>query len=483
MRPRLRYAWPAALALVGACAVGPGYERPPTPTPAAYRGDTLTVVADSAELIPPLVPPATPPADTVAPTWDQTLGDSVLLALMDTARVHNQDLIATIAVTREFQARYAIDRSGFFPQVGLSGAGGTAKTKLIGQPGTSGDLYEASVDAYWELDLWGRIRRTSEAGKASYFARTEELRGAELSLSAAVATGYFSLIRLDQQVAVAVRTLAARQATAELSRVRYREGQVSKLDVLQFEAQVQETQAQLASLARLRSEQESALSVLVGLPPRTLPRGLPLADQVAKFDVPPGLPSDLLTRRPDVRAAEEDLHAATARVGIAWGNRLPQVSLTGQYGYLSDDLSALIQDQNNTNRLFLGITVPLFTGGRLQGEVNVAEAQVEQAQARYQQVVLLALQDVEDALVGIRTSREQATAQAAQVATLSESLTLVEHRYENGLASYLEVLDAQRSLFNAELSLAQSQALELASGVRLYKALGGPWSELGTARN
>jgi len=157
--------------------------------------------------------------------------------------------------------------------------------------------------------------------------------------------------------------------------------------------------------------------------------------------------------------------------------------LTGQYGYLSDDLSTLIQEQNNTSRLFLGITVPLFTGGRLQGEVNVAEAQVEQARARYEQVILLALQDVEDALVAIRTTREQAAAQAAQVETLSESLTLVEHRYENGLASYLEVLDAQRSLFNAELSLAQAQALELASGVRLYKALGGPWSQLGTARD
>jgi len=483
VRRLLRLTAAVAAALTGACAVGPGYERPPTPTPSAYRGDTVAVVPDSAARIPPLVAPAASPADTISLTWDQTLGDRVLLALMDTARVHNQDLIATIAVTREFQARYAIDRSGFFPQLGLTGAGGTAKTKIVGQPGTTGDLYEASADAYWEIDLWGRIRRTSEAGKASYLARTEELRGAELSLSAAVATGYFSLIRLDQQVAVAVRTLAARQATAELSRARYREGQVSKLDVLQFESQVQETQAQLASLARLRSEQETALSVLVGLPPRSLPRGLPLADQVANFNVPQGLPSDLLARRPDVRAAEEDLHAATARVGIAWGNRLPQVVLTGQYGYLSDDLSTLIQEQNNTSRLFLGITVPLFTGGRLQGEVNVAEAQVEQARARYEQVILLALQDVEDALVAIRTTREQAAAQAAQVETLSESLTLVEHRYENGLASYLEVLDAQRSLFNAELSLAQAQALELASGVRLYKALGGPWSQLGTARD
>ena len=471
----------AALALA-ACAVGPGYQRPPTPTTEAYRGDTLQVVPDSAAAIPPLVPPVATPADTVAQTWSETLGDSVLLALMDTALAHNQDLLATIAVTREFQARYAIDRSGFFPQVGLNGAGGTAKTKLFGSPSTTGDFYTASADAAWELDLWGRVRRTSEAGKASYLARTEELRGAELSLAAAVATGYFGLLKLDQQLAVAVRTLAARQATAALSRARFREGQVSKLDVLQFEAQVQETQSQLAALARLRAEQETALSVLVGVPPRTLPRGLPLDRQVANFDVPEGLPSDLLSRRPDVRGAEEDLHAATARVGVAWGNRLPLVTLTGQYGYVSDDLSRLFESQNNTNQLFLGITVPLFTGGRLQGEVNVAQAQVEQAEARYQQVVLLALQDVEDALVGIRTTREQEIAQSAQVQTLTTSLTLVEHRYENGLASYLEVLDAQRSLFNAELSLAQVQALRLASGVRLYKALGGPWSELGTAR-
>jgi multidrug efflux system outer membrane protein len=468
----------AALAL-GACAVGPGYERPPTPMPAAYRGDTLQIVRDTAAAIAPLVPPAASATDTIAPTWNQTLGDTVLLALMDTARAHNQDLLATIAVTREFQARYAIARSGFFPQVNVSGAGGTIDSRI---PGVSGDLYTASADAAWELDLWGRVRRTSEAGKATYFARTEELRGAELSLAAAVATGYFALLQFDRQLAVAERTLASRQETAALSRARFREGQVSRLDVLQFESQVQETQAQLASIARLRAAQENALSVLVGLPPRGLPRGMPLDQQVANFDVPEGLPSDLLSRRPDVRAAEEDLRAANARIGVAWGDRLPQVVLTGEYGYVSDNLSTLFESQNNTNQLFLGVAIPIFTGGRLQGEVNVAEAQAEQARARYEQVVLRALQDVEDALVAIRTSRDQVAAQAAQVETLSTSLSLVQHRYENGLSTYLEVLDAQRTLFNAELSLAQVQALQLASGVRLYKALGGPWSELGTAR-
>jgi multidrug efflux system outer membrane protein len=472
----------AAALTLGACAVGPGYERPPTPVPAAYRGDTLQVVKDTSAAIAPLVPPAPLPGDTIAPTWNETLGDSVLLALMDTARLHNQDLQATIAVTREFQANYAIAKSGFFPQIGLTGAGGTAKTKLIGVPGSTGDIYEASADAAWELDLWGRIRRTSEAGKASYFARAEDQRGAELSLAAAVAIGYFAMLQFDQQLSVAERTLASRQATVALSRARYREGQVSKLDVLQFESQVQDAQVQLAAIARFRSAEENALSVLVGVAPGSLARGLPLAQQVANFNVPEGLPSDLLSRRPDVRAAEEDLHAATARIGVAWGNRLPQVMLTGQYGYVSNNLNELFQSENNTNRLFLGITVPLFTGGRLEGEVNVARAQAEQAQARYEQVVLRALQDVEDALVAVRTTRDQVAAQAAQVATLTETLTLVQHRYENGLASYLEVLDAQRTLFAAELSLAQIQALELASGVQLYKALGGPWSELGTAR-
>lgn len=467
-----------------ACAIGPNYHQPPLPvdSASAWRGDTLQLVTDTAAAIAPLVPPAVTPADTVALTWDQTLSDSVLLALMDTAQAHNRDLQATIAVTQEFQARYAIDRSGFFPQVFASGSGGTTTTKLPGSASVTTDAYEARADAYWELDLWGRVRRTSQAGRAAYFARAEDQRGAELSLAAAVATGYFGLLQLDQQVLVAERTLAARQATAELSRARYREGQVSRLDVLQFESQVLETQARLALLARLRAEQENALSVLVGLPPRGLPRGVPLDQQVANFNVPEGLSSDLLTRRPDVRAAEEDLRAATARIGIAWGNRLPQIALTGQYGYLSNDLSNLFTNGNQTDQLFLGVTLPLFTGGRLQGELNVAEAQADQARARYEQVVLLALQDVEDALVGVRTAREQATAQAAQTETLRTSLSLVEHRYENGLASYLEVLDAQRSLFNAELSLAQAQALELASGVRLYKALGGPWSELGAAR-
>jgi hypothetical protein len=183
MRRSLALAF-AALTL-GACAVGPGYERPPTPVPTAYRGDTLQLVRDTAAAIAPLVPPVATPADTVAPTWDQTLGDTVLLALMDTARVHNQDLQATIAVTREFQARYAIDRSGFYPQINLFGAGGTGKSKEIGVPSVTSDFYDATAEASWELDLWGRVRRTSQAGKAAYFARTEDLRGAELSLAAA----------------------------------------------------------------------------------------------------------------------------------------------------------------------------------------------------------------------------------------------------------------------------------------------------------
>jgi multidrug efflux system outer membrane protein len=474
--------WILAAAALGGCAVGPGYERPTVPMAEAWRGDTLQIVQDSAAAIAPLVPPAPIPADTIAPTWNQTLGDTVLLALIDSAFAHNRDLLATIAVTREFQARYAISKSEFFPQVGLVGRGGTVESKVIGAPSVTSDYFEANADAAWELDLWGRIRRTSEAGKASYYARTEELRGAELSLAAAVAVGYFRLLQLDQQLAVAIRTLAARQATAALSRARFREGQVSRLDVLQFESQVQETQSRVALLARLRSEQESGLSVLIGVPPRSLPRGMPLDQQATNFNVPEGLPSDLLERRPDVRAAEEDLRAANARVGVAWGNRLPTVTLTGQYGYVSDDLSTLFESENNTNALFVGIRVPLFTGGRLQGELDVAHAQTEQAAARYERVILVALQDVEDALVAVRSTREQAAAQTARVATLTTSLSLVEHRYENGLASYLEVLDAQRSLFDAELSLALTQAQELESGVRLYKALGGPWSELGTAR-
>ena len=213
-RPLLPVA--AALSL-GACAVGPGYERPPTPVPAAYRGDTLQVVKDTAATIAPLVPPAPAPSDSVAPTWNETLGDSVLLALMDTARVHNQDLQATIAVTREFQARYAIARSEFFPQVGLIGRGGTAKTKVIGVPSVTGDFFEANADASWELDLWGRVRRTSEAGKASYFAREEDQRGAELSLASSVAIGYFAMLQFDQQLSVAERTLASRRVTADFA--------------------------------------------------------------------------------------------------------------------------------------------------------------------------------------------------------------------------------------------------------------------------
>jgi multidrug efflux system outer membrane protein len=328
----------------------------------------------------------------------------------------------------------------------------------------------------WELDIWGRIRRANEAGLADLLAREENRRAVTLQIVGGVAQAYFDLRQFDMQLEIAKRTLLAWEESVRIGQARLRQGLINKLDVDQFEAERENAAARIAELKRQMIQKENELSVLLGRNPSQIARGRSLTEQIMPPVVPAGLPSELLQRRPDVVAAEQQLVAATARIGVAQAERFPKLSLTGILGVASPHLTDFVSPGTDFGVLAPFVTGPLLNAQTLGFQQRAAEAQAKQAVAQYEQTILVAFREVEDALVGVSTAREQAAAQERQVNALRSALNLANLRYKGGLANYLEVLIAQRSLFVTELALADTQRLHLVSVVQLYKALGGGWS-------
>ncbi|TLZ69754.1 MAG: efflux transporter outer membrane subunit, partial [Methanobacteriota archaeon] len=488
----------ALVALMAACAAGPGYRRPGLGMPAGWRRtaasqDSLRPFYDSLRtsrdtLLPPGADTARVPfaydtalggasGDTaVALKWLDLVQDSVLRQLVDTALQDNRDVRTAVAAIDEFRARYRATRGALLPE--LTGNGEAGRNELVF--GTFGaqtfDVYRATADLSWELDLLGRVRRSTQAARADLTVRQEDRRALELSLISDVATGYVDLREADRNLEIARRTLASRQLTLALARQRLDQGLISELDVRQFEAEVASPAASVADFERQVAQQENALSVLVGRNPGAIARGRSLTELAARIPVPAGVPSALLEHRPDVRGAEAALRAATARIGVAEAARLPTFVISGQYGTQSTEFSKWFGSGTKIWQAFAGVSVPLFTQGRPGGEqVNVARARAEQARSQYEQTVLVAVREVEDALVGLRTAQDRAAAQQRQVVALRRALELANMRYQNGVSSYLDVLDAQRGLFSAELSLTQAERDQLVAAVQLYKAVGAGW--------
>ncbi len=407
--------------------------------------------------------------------WLAVLDDSVLVALVEAAMSGNQDLRLAVARVREYRALVGVARGDLFPQITANGARSTNQSVFGSFPPQNFDVVRLTADLAWELDFWGRLRRQTEAAGFDLAAQEEAERSAVVTLVSDVVTAYLDLRQLDQEVSIAEQTLDTRRASLALARRRFAEGVISELDVRQFEAEAADPAGRVADFARQRAETEHRLSVLLGRAPGLLPRGKPLADAVQAVAVPDSIPAALLLRRPDVRRAERELQAATARVGLALGNRLPRVAITGQYGRQRADVHNLFDSSAEVYFAQLGISVPLFTGGKLLNQQRAASARVEQARAHYDTAVLTALQEADDALVGLRLMKDQLVAQNTQVLALSRAFELARRRYENGVSSYLEVLDAQRGLFQAQLTMTQTERQYLGATVRLYKALGGGW--------
>ncbi len=455
------------LLLSAACAVGPDYERPAVPAPDAFL---MAEQAGGPETIANL-------------PWWELLQDQELQKLIRIALEENRDLRRATAVVEEYEARLFVARTDFAPQLSATGNapsfGRKAEFLFPGFPNPFNYYLQGNLS--WELDVWGRIRRSTEAAKADLLSKEESRRAVILELVSNVAQAYFDLLQFDMQSEIAKRTLQAWEESVRIAQARLRQGLASKLDADQFEAERANAAARAAELERQKIQQENELSVLLGRKPSTLARGKSLAEQMLPPDVPPGLPSELLQRRPDLVQAEQQLAAATSRIGVAKAERFPKISLTGLLGVASPQLSRLVANETAYGAVGPSLTSPLLNGQVLGFQQEVAEAIAKEALADYEKAVLTAFREVEDALVAVRTAREQNKAQQQQVAALQSALRLAELRYKGGLANYLDVLVARRNLFEAELAQTASQRLQLVSIVQLYKALGGGWSPETTA--
>jgi len=512
--PVLRKVAPRLMVLVLAagCAVGPTYKRPQVEAAPEWRApsrseDSVRTFFDSLASGKNLIaPPAAAAADTPSGAatvrrpdwrasfesraidaqtglgWAELIKDTALQALIDTAVQNNRDVRVAIATINEFRAEYGVSKGAFYPQI--NGVASAGREKLVIVPGQSEafNAIQVTANLQWELDFWGRLRRNTQAARAEYLASEEGRQSVILTLVSDVATAYLQLRELDLDLEISQRTLASRQETLKLALRRYQQGLISELDVRQFESEVDNSAVSIADFQRRIAQQENALSVLVGHSPAPITRGQSLTDVLGTFVLPTALPAELIARRPDVRQAEEAYVAANARIGAAEAALFPTISLSSQYGRQGDKFNNTFKSNGEIYQIFGGLSIPLFRGGALRSQLAAARARGEQARFAYEQAVLVARREAEDAFVGVRTSRDQAVAQQRQVDALRRAFDLANRRYQNGVSSYLEVLDAQRNLFTSELALTQAQRLELVSGVQLYKALGGTWGESAVAR-
>ena len=454
--------------LLISCAMGPDYTRPPGPAQESFRMAVEEKELQSIANVP----------------WWELYQDVELQRLIRIALEENKDLKRAVASIDEFQARLFIARMDFAPQLS-----GTANMPVARQGGISFPGFPNPFNHYgqgslqWELDIWGRIRRANEAARADLLAREENRRAVILQLVGGVAQAYFDLRQFDMQLDIAKRTVQAWQESVRIGQARLRQGVINKLDVDQFEAERANAAARAAEIKRQMIQKENEIAVLLGRTPAQLFRGEALTEQVMPPAVPPGLPSDLLQRRPDIVQAERELAAATARIGVAQAERFPKLSLTGILGAASPQLTQLFTPPSDFGVLAPLVTGPILNAQTLGFQQRAAEAQARQALAQYEQSILVAFREVEDALVAVTTAREQRVEQEAQVAALQSALHLADLRYRGGLANYLDVLVARRNLFEAELALTSTRRLYLVSIVQLYKALGGGWSPNETAQD
>ena len=479
-----------AAALGSACTMGPKYKPQPVISPAERIGvapssdsarhffDSLAVERsrDSVVVIAPNVTrPALNAVATNATAWLDIIHDTTLVSLVEVALRQNRDLQAAVARIKEFRADVGVARGPLLPSVTVNGSESANQVALGSFPPTSYRAARFTGDLAWELDFWGRVRRNVEAANADLGAQEAAQRATTLSLVSDVASAYLQLLELDQERAIAERTLSSRKVTLDIARQRFSAGLTSELDVRQLEAQVAQPAVTLAQAERARAQAEHNLNVLLGEGPAAVRRGTSLSAAVAALAVPDSMPASLLARRPDVVQAERAYAAAVARIGIADAARWPTFNIVGSLGTQAGAPDDLFAVQTKVYQAQISFSFPLFDNKRLASASAAARARAQQARASYEGVALNAVREANDALIAVRTARDEAVAQATQANALRQAMDLATVRYEAGLSSYLDLLEAQRSLFAAELAASQAQLGELTAAVQLYKALGGSW--------
>ncbi len=442
--------------------IGPNYFRPKIDTPVAWRFE----VKETRDL-------------TNTPWWEQ-FNDPVLNQLIQTALQENKDLRIATARVDEFIGRFGSTRSNLFPQMGADARALRERVTEKGYAPLSPSIdpihrgYQGIISAGWEIDVWGRLRRSTEAACAELLGSEEGRRTVILTLVTAVANAYIELRSLDRQLEITKYTATTREGSYKLFTMRFDQGVISELELSQVKSEYEDALATVPLYEKLIAQQENALSILLGQNPRAIPRGKNI-DQLVLPGVPAGVPSAILERRPDILQAEQDLIAANARIGVARSLYFPTISLTGDWGAASAALNDLFSGPSKIWSYAVQSSVPIFTAGGIAGLVTSAKAIQQQTLASYQQVIQNAFREVDDALIDQQKTGERLQAQARQVESLRNYARIARLRFDEGYTSYIEVLDAERTLFNVELSYTQTHGDLFRALINLYKAMGGGW--------
>jgi outer membrane protein, multidrug efflux system len=449
--------------VLSGCAVGPNYHRPAVHTPNSFRD-----LADNPQLQAQTASYADLP-------WWQVFQDPKLQELIRTALKQNYDLQLATERINAARAQVAVTRSSLFPQISGNGNFGGGKENL---EQSRYNFLTLTADAAFQLDFFGRLRRANEAARAQLLATEDARQVVALTLVSDVAADYFTLLQLDLQLAITRETVKTQTDSVKLTQLRLEHGVATKLDVLQAQQVLDTANAQIPDLERQIAQEEDAISILLGNYPQDIARGIPLVGQTLPPEVPAGIPSSILERRPDIREAEQVLIAANADIGVAKAQFFPQISLTGGGGGSFGRDSAFPSPYSTQLGIWsygAQVSQPIFTGGALKGNLHLAESQHQQALIGYREAIQHAFGEVSDALISYEKLHQVRTRQQDSVADLQETVRISTLRYKGGTTTYLEVLDGQRSLYGAELTLAAARGDEYRSLVQLYKALGGGW--------
>ncbi len=472
MRSLLANGWISGVAIVcvfslgAGCTVGPNYKKPVTSVPPTFRGLTDEEVA------------ANNAASQGDQKWWEVYQDQELQGLIRTAVKQNFDVRIAGARILAAQAQLGITRANQYPNV--SGGASLVDQRQARTPVTPPlevGVGSLSVSAGWELDFWGKFRRATEAARANLVSTEWSQKEVISTLVGNVASAYFQLRALDLSLEISKRTLSSRQESLRLTQILANGGSTSLLDVRQAEQLVFTAAAEVPVLEQQIEQQENLISILLGENPGSIRRGLRLTEQVRSPDVPPGLTSALLERRPDIQAAEQQLIAANAEIGVARAAYFPQISLSGTAGFESNALTSLFSGPAGTWNYGASLAQPIFTAGRIRSNVRLAEAQQQESLLTYQQTIQGAFRSVSDALIARRKSQEFRSQQESLFASAQDAARLSHMRYNGGVTGYLEVLTNETNAFSAELELVQAQLNEYLASVQLYQALGGGWQQ------
>lgn len=451
--------------VLSGCAVGPNYHRPAVQAPISFRD-----LADNPQLQAQTASYADLP-------WWQVFQDPKLQELIRTALKQNYDLQLATERINAARAQLAVTRSSLFPQASGNAHFSGGKENVIQ---SRYNFLTLTADAAFQLDFFGRLRRANEAARAQLLATEDARQVVVLTLVSDVASDYFTLLQLDLQLAITRETVKTQTDSVKLTQLRLEHGVATKLDVLQAQQVLDTANAQIPDLERQIAQEEDAISILLGNYPQDIARGIPLVEQPLPPEIPAGVPSSIIERRPDIREAEQILIAANANVGVAKAQFFPQISLTGSGGGSfgrSSTFSSLMTTQLGIWSYGAQVSQPIFTGGALKGNLHLTESQHQQALLVYKETIQHSFGEVSDALVGYEKLHQVRTRQQDTVADLQETVRISRLRYQGGTTAYLEVLDGQRSLYGAELTLAAARGDEYRSLVQLYKALGGGWQQ------